>query len=59
MATPFIYDWLTWILWHIVILGTPIAICWAVAGYRHHAQRRVIDAYNKCSNGCGSSDKKG
>ena len=58
METPLIHDWPTWFLWHIVILGTPIAISWAIAGYRRRAERRAYEGRLQRTHGCGSPNRK-
>ena len=57
METPLIHDWFSWIVWHVVILGVPIAICWAWAGWRRRAERRTYEARLRLPHGCGSSTK--
>jgi len=59
METPLIHDWFSWIVWHVVILGVPLAICWARAGWVGHVERRDRAYYQAHNHGCGSRDQKG
>lgn len=59
METPLIHDWFSWIVWHVIILGVPLAICWAWAGWQHWAERRERKYFLAHTHGCGSRNQKG